>query len=110
MPDSYNGTTPTPLVVNFHGFTSNSTQQLAYSDLATAGTERGYIVVTPQGTTLGASGPTWWNILGGGLGVDDVGFVTALLDSLEAELCVDAGRIYSTGISNGAGISAVRAG
>ena len=33
---------------------------------------------------------------------DDVAFVAALLDELEASLCVDAGRVYATGFSNGA--------
>lgn len=33
---------------------------------------------------------------------DDVGFVSALIDQLEQRYPVDAGRIYATGISNGA--------
>jgi polyhydroxybutyrate depolymerase len=39
------------------------------------------------------------------LGADDVGFLSALVDDLSAELCVDASRIYSTGMSNGAGMT-----
>ena len=33
---------------------------------------------------------------------DDVGFVAALLDKVEADLCVDPNRVYLTGMSNGA--------
>jgi polyhydroxybutyrate depolymerase len=33
---------------------------------------------------------------------DDVGFIAALLDDLEADLCLDLNRVYATGISNGA--------
>lgn len=32
---------------------------------------------------------------------DDVGFIAALLDRLESELCVDLDRVYATGMSNG---------
>jgi polyhydroxybutyrate depolymerase len=32
---------------------------------------------------------------------DDVGFVAALLDHLEATVCVDLDRVYATGMSNG---------
>ncbi len=32
---------------------------------------------------------------------DDLGFVELLLDRLESELCVDSGRVYATGMSNG---------
>jgi polyhydroxybutyrate depolymerase len=32
---------------------------------------------------------------------DDVGFIAALLDELEATLCVDLDRVFATGISNG---------
>ncbi len=32
---------------------------------------------------------------------DDVGFIAAVLDELEATLCVDLDRVYATGISNG---------
>lgn len=32
---------------------------------------------------------------------DDVGFIDALLDNLEASLCIDLNRVFATGISNG---------
>ena len=39
------------------------------------------------------------------LGTDDIGFFAALLDQMEADYCIDAARVYSTGMSNGAGMS-----
>jgi polyhydroxybutyrate depolymerase len=39
------------------------------------------------------------------LGADDVGFLSALVDELDAELCIDETRIYATGLSNGAGMT-----
>jgi polyhydroxybutyrate depolymerase len=66
----------------------------------------GFVTVYPDGTGAIRT----WN--GGGCcgravidGIDDVGFVAALLDHLEAALCLDRRRIYATGMSNGAILS-----
>ena len=37
-------------------------------------------------------------------GIDDVQYVSKLLDDLQHRLCIDARRIYATGFSNGAGL------
>jgi polyhydroxybutyrate depolymerase len=62
----------------------------------------GFVTVYPDG--LGVLGT--WN--GGGCcgyavqnDVDDVGFVTALLDHLEQALCIDRARVFASGMSNG---------
>jgi polyhydroxybutyrate depolymerase len=34
---------------------------------------------------------------------DDVGFINTMLDQLEADYCIDAGRVYATGFSAGGG-------
>jgi polyhydroxybutyrate depolymerase len=36
---------------------------------------------------------------------DDVGFIDRLLDTMLDEYCVDSGRVFATGMSNGAGMS-----
>ncbi|MBK9457533.1 MAG: hypothetical protein IPO24_19130 [Bacteroidetes bacterium] len=47
-------------------------------------------------------GIRYWNIFGApGTGVDDVAFLSALIDSLDAEYNIDLNRVYSTGMSNG---------
>jgi polyhydroxybutyrate depolymerase len=35
------------------------------------------------------------------MGVDDVGFVRAVVQTVSDQLCVDPGRVYATGMSNG---------
>lgn len=100
VPASYDGSAPSPLVLNFHAFTSNATQQAAYSTLPAKADEAGFIVVMPQGT----GSPTFWSLLRTSE-PDDVGFTAGLLDALEAELCIDSARIFSTGLSNGAAFS-----
>ena len=136
VPASYDGTTPAPVLLNFHGFGGTGAAQNAASGLVAPAGERGYVVVAPDGGPLtvvagvegadqaaaqGFDGIPFWNIFGSGdvsfgadtgigaeatqVGYDDIGFVTALLDELEATLCVDTDRIYAAGHSNGAGMS-----
>jgi polyhydroxybutyrate depolymerase len=66
----------------------------------------GFIVVYPNGTGRFADRLLTWNAgtccgLAARRGVDEVAFVRALLDTLEATLPVDPNRIYATGMSNG---------
>ncbi len=102
-PASYKPETRTPLVLNFHGLGSNATQQEFFSNMIKASDAEGFIAVHPEGTGTTRQS---WNAgaccdAAAMTGVDDVGFVKAMLDKLEADRCVDAARIYSTGMSNG---------
>ena len=91
-----------PLVVNMHGFGSNANQQRAYMALETTAPwdSSGFVRVYPQG--LDSS----WNA-GDCCGVsvaqdrDDVAFIRSLVGELTAQRCVDANRVYATGMSNG---------
>jgi polyhydroxybutyrate depolymerase len=120
IPPDYDGTTPHPLIVNLHGFTSTIEQQNLFSGLPEAAGERGYILITPQAApaTLSVGGEDisapYWNLdVDGAASVtgaqDDVGFIARLIDSTAEELCVDDTRIYVTGNSNGAGMAATLA-
>lgn len=101
VPEIYSDDTPVPLVFNFHGYTSNAEQQMAYGDFRSIADTANFIVVQPQGTLL--NGITHWNVGGFTLGstTDDVGFTAALLDSISAEYNINSERVYSTGMSNG---------
>jgi polyhydroxybutyrate depolymerase len=51
---------------------------------------------------LDNSGITFWNAFGSpNEAVDDVGFISTLIDSIASEYNIDMNRIYSTGMSNG---------
>jgi polyhydroxybutyrate depolymerase len=97
LPAGYDGTTAYPLVLSFHGFSSNKEGQNAYAAMAGKGTARGYIVVTPD--ALGD--PRDWNYFGDPARADDFGFVDALVADLSDRLCIDADRIYAAGHSAG---------
>lgn len=103
VPPSYTDTTPMPLVLMFHGGFGNGAQFEKNSDMDTVADREGFITVYPNG--LGAI--RTWN--GGRCcgaaareDIDDVGFVSELIDHLESSLAIDPARIYAAGMSNGA--------
>ena len=100
VPALYNSTNPTPLVFNFHGYTSNAFDQMWYGDFRSIADTAGFIIAHPMGS-LDNSGITHWNVGWGGSTVDDIGFTAALIDSLSANYNINQDRIYSTGMSNG---------
>ncbi|PCJ23040.1 MAG: hypothetical protein COA97_12420 [Flavobacteriales bacterium] len=99
VPASYSVGTPAPLVLNFHGYTSNANDQMFYGDFRPIADTAGFLLVHPMGT-LDGSGNTYWNSNWGGT-ADDIGFTEALIDSLALSYNIDMGRVYSTGMSNG---------
>ena len=102
---------PVPLLVALHGGFGSGTQfetNSGYDGLAEA---NGFIVVYPDGTEIGgasvlARGRVW----NGGrccgpavtAHVDDVGFVSMLIDALEQQYDIDPARVFASGHSNGA--------
>lgn len=105
VPESYDPSKPTPLVITIHGFAQWPAHQMhitRWNDLAD---EYGFIVVYPAGTRF----PMRWRIVGeAGSSLDpmrDVTFISDLIDKLEAEYNIDPSRIYANGLSNGGGMS-----
>ena len=94
---------PTPLrhwILNFHGYTSGASTQLAYGDFRSIADTAGFIIAHPQGTDDNSGNPHW-NVGWGGSNVDDIGFAAALIDTISASFNIDQDRVYSTGFSNG---------
>jgi polyhydroxybutyrate depolymerase len=88
-----------------HGLTSTAGAQATLSGWRNKADAVGFIVVHPQG--LGNS----WN--GGELccgssqrnGVNDEGFIRAMVAKLLEQGCIDPKRVYATGLSNGGAMS-----
>ena len=110
VPAIYDDNTATPLLLNLHplvlggqlhGIWTSESRQNVKSE------EAGFIVLQPDGT----GGLASWN--GGDRccspasteGVDDVGFIDALVRHTQAQLCIDERRVYATGMSNGGYLS-----
>ncbi|MGC4108431.1 MAG: PHB depolymerase family esterase [Thermomicrobiales bacterium] len=92
---------PAPLVVMMHGgFGSAAQAERAYGWDALADRE-GFVVAYPNG-----DGKAWnaGSCCGqpAATGVDDVGFIEAMVKEIEASMPIDASRIYAAGMSNGA--------
>ncbi|MGB5812378.1 MAG: PHB depolymerase family esterase [Polyangiales bacterium] len=100
VPPSYDGTTPFPLVLNFHGFTSNGPQQRLFTQMDDTADANDFIVAYPNGISNSWNGGV---CCGQSLAndVDDVGFTRAILEDLGTRGCVDLSRVYATGMSNG---------
>lgn len=108
QPEGWDGVTPLPVVLNFHGGRSTPETQAGASQMNVLADEKDFMVVYPEGTGPGVERDNYtWNA-GGCCGyamennVDDVGFVAALLDDLDAHYTIDRRRVYATGMSNGA--------
>lgn len=100
VPAMYNGSTSVPLVLNLHGYASFAAQQEFYGDFRPIADTANFLIVHPNGT-INNLGDRFWNVLGGLSAVDDVAFLSNLIDSLRATYNIDPNRIYSTGMSNG---------
>ena len=87
-----------PLVFDFHGFGSNAKEQIVYGNFKPEADRDDFVIVAPDGQ--GDAG-RHFNLTGEGRLQDDVAMVGALLDRVEATLCIDAKRVYATGMSDG---------
>jgi polyhydroxybutyrate depolymerase len=104
VPPQHDGSTPLPLVVLLHGYSASSTLQDSYFGTTRLARELGFYLILPDGT-IDRAGNRFWNAGAccdfGGVDVDDVGYLTGLLDDAEARVPVDASRVYFMGHSNG---------
>jgi len=97
-----------PLVIGLHCHTGTALGLLSYTDLIPKSKEENYIGVFPNSLFHPLVG-TAWNV-GSSFeqftrGTDDVGFISALIDTMIKNYNVDTTRIYATGHSNGSMMS-----
>lgn len=98
-----------PLVFLLHGSTSNGQAMLDHSGLAATSDHHGFLLAAPDAGIPAGKGFVW-NIPGvptvtGAVPTaadpDDVAYLTAAIDWLAAQRCIDAKRVYATGLSGG---------
>jgi polyhydroxybutyrate depolymerase len=99
IPAIYNSAVPVPLLFNLHGYGSNNIEQEIYGDFRPIADTADFIIVHPNGT-FDFLNNRFWNTFGAST-VDDIGFLSALIDTISSEFNIDQNRIYSTGMSNG---------
>ena len=103
VPNSYDETSATPILFNFHGFGGSASQFLSRADMRAEAELNSFILVYPQGSCL--DGSSHWNpcpIDGDNKSsADDLGFVEALVNEISSQYNLDMERIYAAGYSNG---------
>jgi polyhydroxybutyrate depolymerase len=107
VPKTYDPANPTPLVISMHALGLWPAAQQDLSHWNKLADTYGFIVVYPSGTGF----PKIWRMRTEPGSKDDVmkdvGFISDLIDKLEANYNIDPTRIYANGFSNGGGMAFV---
>jgi len=96
-----------PAVIDLHGVYSDGPTQAAltrFADLAdlVAGQDEGFLVIEPTGQPGPIDGATGWEFAAlEEPDRDDAEYLTQLIETLVADHCTDASRVYLAGYSNG---------
>jgi polyhydroxybutyrate depolymerase len=105
VPEGHDASQPSGLILLLHGYTSSGMAQLLYFGLAAVAEEEDLLVAYPDGTT-DSLGSRFWNATDAccdfnGTGVDDVAYLTAVLDDVGERFALDPARVFAVGHSNG---------
>lgn len=98
LPDSF--TNNMPLVLNLHGYTSNGWQQMHYTGMNETADSNGFVLVYPNGL-YDSYMMQFWDSSVDYEEVNDIGYISALIDSMSANYQIDESRVYVCGMSNG---------
>jgi polyhydroxybutyrate depolymerase len=92
---------PAGLVINLHGAGQTGGEQAAATNYNAVADQNGFVVAYPDGIDF-----SWADGRGASVpdrqGVDDVGFLSALIDQLSRDYGIARGRVFATGMSAGA--------
>ncbi|MBL0309259.1 MAG: T9SS type A sorting domain-containing protein [Bacteroidetes bacterium] len=94
LPTGYNPSVSYPLVLSFHGLTSNAFQQQLYTGMDAVADTGGFILVYPNGINSS------WNV-NEATTPHDIDFTSSLIDSLSAKYSINPACVYACGMSNG---------
>jgi polyhydroxybutyrate depolymerase len=104
VPTAYKGTSPVPLVVDYHPLGGSGSQEESGSPFKAQTDPEGVVTAYPNGKS-GPSGGAW-NVVGCCVAnTDDVAFSRALVAQVETMACIDPKRVYAVGFSMGGGMS-----
>lgn len=101
IPPTYKPTTPSRVVLYFHGLGGDALGA-SQGGLMAEGANNNYITVFPEGQ-LSSDGKTrGWNAGSCCTTANDVKFARDVVADVSAHVCVDTKRVFATGFSNGA--------
>jgi len=98
LPVGYNSSLTYSMILNLHGYTSTAAAQEAYTDFNVIADTAKIIMVYPDGVA-NAWNAGWSNPYNSG--VNDVGFISALIDTMIQNYSINSCRVYAIGMSNG---------
>lgn len=103
IPTSYHPDSTYSLMLNFHGYGGKANEHMANTNMNQIAEQEDFIVAYPQGLCL--DGSSHWNAAlnssGNKSNVDDLDFVTTLINHLSQNYNIDNERVYACGYSNG---------
>jgi len=103
VPATYRRDTPAGLLFAFHGGSGTGAQMERFVDFSRATDPEGFIVAYPDAVERSWNdGRAVETIRSQREGIDDVKFISALIDAVGLQYNIDPKRIYAAGISNGA--------
>jgi polyhydroxybutyrate depolymerase len=97
------GDDPLPLVIDFHGLAEGADVHAQMTQLGPLGVDEGFVTLFPHAT----GSPVLWDVDPVVENNTDLAYITAALDRVEQERCIDTARVYATGLSNGAMMTSV---
>lgn len=101
IPPADNDQDSLPLVLNLHWGGGSPVEQATFSAMNPKADSEGFFVVYPAGTIVPFGWRGWNSSACIDTEVDDVGFISALIETLKANYKIDTLRIYATGFCNG---------
>lgn len=109
VPASYDGKKAVPAVLLLHGGGGDLETMVRSTRMDALAEREGFLAVYPEGIGKRRFGQNFGTWNAGAccgeakrLGIDDVGFLSKLIDRLREDFRVDADRVYAAGHSNGA--------
>lgn len=103
VPTGYTGSSPVPLLVDFHPIGGSAAGQSGGTQYKAPADKDGAISVYPDGMT-GPMGQAW-NVKGCCTTADDTAFARALVAEVKQLACIDPKRVYAAGFSMGGGMT-----
>ncbi len=103
LPAKFHAPASRPLILHLHGYGSSGAAEQAFSNYLPIADTANFLIVYPD-ATLDLMGNRGWNVGWPGIGngaVDDLQFLSTLIDTLHVRYAVDLSRVYASGLSLG---------
>lgn len=104
VPPALDPNTAPAVVMVLHGGSGNYRSVQGFTQMNRVSNENGFLAVYPQGQGIAPPGFSWADGRGttaDDANIDDVGFLSRLIDTLYRDYAIDTDRVYVCGFSNG---------